>query len=91
MLCTNYHGIGDLQMKLLDDWKRVLKRAWSVRFAALAVAAEVMLQLWWALPSIITDFVPIRIATWLPLVLTVAAIGARFVKQKETPDATVAE
>lgn len=72
-------------MKLLDDWKDVLRRAWSVRFAVLAVVAEIALQLWWALPDFVTDTVPIGIATWLPMTLTLAAIAARLIQQKETP------
>lgn len=36
-------------MKLLDDWKRVVKKAWSFRLALLSAVlggAEVVIQFW---------------------------------------------
>jgi hypothetical protein len=36
-------------LKLIDDWQRMLRRAWSVRFSLIATilgAVEVAVQLW---------------------------------------------
>jgi hypothetical protein len=36
-------------MQLLEDWDRVLKRAWSIKFTAISIvlsAGEVVVQIW---------------------------------------------
>ncbi len=76
-------------LKLADDWKHVLKRAWSVRFSALSGLATTILiawptamnDIWNALPDALKSFVPVRVALVIPLGLTVAAIWARTVIQ----------
>lgn len=66
-------------MKLLSDWKSILKKAWSVRFMALAViftAAEV------ALPLYVHDL-PRALFASLSGLAIVGAMLSRLVAQKE--------
>lgn len=68
-------------MALLSDWRRVLKRAWSVRLIALSIllsAAEVGL-------SVFTDDPPIPRATFavLAMAVTLAAAVARLLAQPD--------
>jgi len=65
-------------MKLYDNWREILGKAWSVRFAALAgvfSALEVLLPFY-------SDAVPRGVFAGLSGLLTVAAIWARAVYQK---------
>jgi len=67
-------------MRLLNDWKEILFRAWSVRFlllAALVQSAQVSLPLVnaaWNLPP--------KLYAILTLIFTALAIVARFIPQK---------
>ncbi|WP_299817491.1 hypothetical protein [uncultured Roseibium sp.] len=71
-------------MTIVPDWRRVLKRAWSVRlivFAALFSSAEV------ALPFL-GDFIsPGRMAA-LSALATAGAFVARILAQKDMEDGT---
>ena len=70
-------------MKLIADWRQVLKRAWSVRLiiaAGLLSGAEVALPL---LPLPI----PAGIFAALSAVTTAAAFIARLLAQKDMTDA----
>lgn len=67
-------------MKLVDDWKRVLKRSWSVRFNIIAAVCQGLLWgtsgLWVGLePRVIAAFVVACVA------LNVAPIAARVIWQ----------
>lgn len=65
-------------MRLADDWKVILRRAWSVRLmllAALLSGAE------FALPYF-GDKVPPGVFAALGFVVTGAALVARFIAQK---------
>lgn len=80
--------------KLVDDWKEVLKRAWSVRFAALAAVSQTvllawptfMLDIWNVMPDALRAHVPQNVAAVIPLILTAGAIAARVAVQKEDGD-----
>lgn len=66
-------------MKLVDDWDQVLKKAWSVRYMAVAAlfsGIEV------ALPYLVDDF-PHGVFAALSAIFTGAAFIARIVAQKE--------
>lgn len=65
-------------MKLLDDWKNILKRAWSIRLWALAAVFEasgVVLPLF-------VDTMPRTTFSVLALVAAAGGIWARLVEQK---------
>ncbi|SHE68686.1 hypothetical protein SAMN02745157_0712 [Kaistia soli DSM 19436] len=67
-------------MKLVSDWRAVLKHAWSIRLillAALFSGLEV------ALP-IIGDEIPPRLFAMLTLIVVAGAFVARFVAQPKT-------
>jgi len=66
-------------MRLIDDAGRVLRKAWSVRLAALAAllsAAEV------GLPYLLPDWPP-RLAAAAASLVTLAAMVVRFIAQPE--------
>ena len=67
-----------MQINLVDDWRKVLARAWSARLMILAgilSGAEV------ALPYF-TDAIPLGIMSALSSLVVSAAFIARFVAQK---------
>lgn len=69
-------------MNLIDDWKTVLTKAWSMRLALLSAAlsaAEV------ALPFF-TDFVPPRTMAMLAVLTAAGAAIARLVAQPGMSD-----
>jgi hypothetical protein len=72
-------------MKLYPNWKTLIKKAWSLRFMAVAgllSGCEV------ALPFM-SEYVPQGLRGWfagLALVLTAAAFWARLVAQKAIDD-----
>lgn len=69
-------------MRLLLDWKNIVKRAWSFRFvvaAAVLSACEVILPLF-------VDLFPRGIFAALCFVAVVAAAVARVVAQKNMPN-----
>lgn len=64
-------------MELIPDWKRVLKKAWSVRFLALAgvlTGCEFLLPLY-------VDAIPRGVFAFLIMVVSIAGIVARVVSQ----------
>lgn len=66
-------------MKLLNDWKHVLRKAWSIRLTILAgllSAAEVILPLF-------VDTLPRGIFSILTLIAVAGAFIARLIAQKE--------
>jgi hypothetical protein len=71
-------------MKLIPDWRQVLKRAWSIRFmllAALLSGAEV------ALPFL-GDFIAPGLLAALSAVTVSAAFVARLLAQRNMDDGT---
>lgn len=69
-------------MRLYSDWKRILRKAWSIRLAALAglfSGAEVVLPLF-------ADAVPRNVFALLSFVAVVGAVVARLVAQPKTLD-----
>lgn len=63
---------------LLPEWRRILRRAWSIRLAALAgllSACEAILPLF-------GDAMPRGLFAWLTLVTITGAMIARVVAQK---------
>ena len=70
-------------MHLVDDWRAILKRAWSLKFSALALiltAAEVYVAI--KQP----DAIPPGVFAIGCAVITLAAMVARVVAQKELTD-----
>ena len=64
-------------MRLIEDWKRVLRYAWSIRFiviAALLSGIELVLPMF-------NDALPRGLFAVLTLVVTVAAAVARLIPQ----------
>lgn len=78
-------------MKLITDWRQSW-RLWSVRvsaigamlFAFLLAAPDQALAVWQALPADIQALIPN--AKEIGLALTIAAIAARVLRQKERRD-----
>lgn len=78
-----------LRARVIDHW-RMGWRLWSVRLHALAVAVAALfaaapstvLEAWAALPPELKAEIPPHFARWIPVVLGVAGILARFVRQK---------
>lgn len=70
-------------MKLLNNWKLILKKAWSIRLillAGLLSGAELVLPMY-------ADSLPRGRFAALSLVVTAAALVSRLVAQKEFADA----
>lgn len=70
-------------MRLLPDWKDIIRRAWSIKFLALAGAVagcETVLQLGGA------AFLPAWVAPLVTAFLTFAGIAARVLAQHEAED-----
>lgn len=66
-------------MKLYENWREILRRAWSVRFAALAAVFSALE----ALIPFYSGTLPRGVFAGLSGLLTVAAIWARAVYQKD--------
>ena len=68
---------------LLDDWRRVLRRAWSIRFSLLAAAftaAEVIVPLF---GDVLLDVMPRGALVLLAFAASIGATVARIVAQPE--------
>ena len=68
---------------LLDDWRRVLQRAWSIRFSLLAAAftaAEVVVPLF---GDVLLDVMPRGAFVLLAFAASIGAAIARLVAQPE--------
>lgn len=68
---------------LLDDWRRVLRRAWSIRFSLLAAAftaAEVVVPLF---GDVLQDVMPQGAFVLLAFAASIGATLARIVAQPE--------
>ena len=68
---------------LLDDWRRVLRRAWSIRFSLLAAAftaAEVVVPLF---GYVLLDVMPRGAFVLLAFAASIGATVARIVAQPE--------
>ncbi|WP_054075444.1 DUF7940 domain-containing protein [Comamonas testosteroni] len=68
---------------LLDDWRRVLRRAWSIRFSLLAsafTAAEVVVPLF---GDVLLDVMPRGAFVLLAFAASIGATVARIVAQPE--------
>ncbi len=68
---------------LLPDWRRVLRRAWSIRLslmAALFTAAEVVVPVF---GEVLQDVMPRGVFVLLALVASVGAAVARLLAQPE--------
>lgn len=70
------------KLHLIDDWRRVLRKAWSIRLALIAAAfggAEL------ALPYL-GDLIPPKVFLGLSMAITIAAAAARIVAQPKMDD-----
>ena len=67
------------RLALIDDWRRILRKAWSIRMAALAAffsGAEIIVPLF-------QDALPRGVFAALSFVTVAGAFVARLVAQKE--------
>lgn len=69
-------------MRLRRDWKRILKRAWSVRFMFLGAGLTGLAGVWFALE----DYTPIWLFIAGGVVVPIMAVGARLISQKDLRD-----
>ncbi len=69
-------------MKLITDWKRIIKKAWSIR---LLVIAGLLSGTEMILPLFVESF-PRGLFAVLSFIFTAAAFVARIVAQKEFGD-----
>jgi hypothetical protein len=77
-------GGAPARLQLIDDWHRVLKRAWSVRLIVLAMVLsgiEAGFSVMQALQ--IPPPMPAGIFAVLAGLVSAAALGARFIAQKK--------
>jgi choline dehydrogenase-like flavoprotein len=75
--------IAKLKICLLDDWRCVLRRAWSIRFSLLAAAftaAEVVVPLF---GDVLLDLMPRGAFVLLAFAASIGATVARIVAQPE--------
>ena len=69
-------------MRLIDDWKKVLRYGWSIRLiilAGLLSGAEVVLPMF-------SDVIPRNLLALLSMFVTVAAFVARLTAQPKMED-----
>lgn len=64
-----------LRIPLLPDWRRLARRAWSLRLIEIAAAADIILNV----VPFVSDWLP----WWLTIVLLAGAWGARLIAQPE--------
>lgn len=64
---------------LLPDWRRLVRRAWSLRLIEIAAAADLI-------PNVV-PFVSDWLPWWLTIVLLAGAWGARLIAQPEKEEA----
>lgn len=69
-------------MKLIDDWRRIIRRAWSVRFAALAAVFSVVEA---AMPFLLPAFPP-HVAASIAALMAVLSLVSRLVAQPKMHD-----
>ena len=68
---------------LIEDWRRVATKAWSVRWLVLANALALAPEFVGGLNGVVDDRTMVR----LVLVANIAALVSRFLKQPEKPGA----
>lgn len=71
-------------MTLIEEWKTVLFRAWSVRLLSVAALLQVLdlLGAFGDMLPFLQDVLPARTFTWLSILCTVAAFAARLIQQQ---------
>lgn len=69
-------------MKLVRDWRRVLRRAWSVRLLVLATAANGLAAVWF----VFSDDIPEWLFVVGGILLPIAALVARLIDQPSMRD-----
>lgn len=70
-------------MRLRRDWRKILRKAWSVRFMFLGTALTGLAGVWFAL----ADYTPIWLFVAGGMVVPMMALAARLVAQKDITDA----
>lgn len=68
-------------MKLIDEWKTVLTKAWSVHLAALSALLSALDGLQYLLPTL-DGVLPPKLLSCLALLAAIGAIGARLIPQE---------
>lgn len=71
-----------MKMQLVSDWRRILRRAWSVRFMLLAVALNGLGAVWFAL----SDHVPIKLFIAGGVIVPLLAFISRIIHQPGVRD-----
>lgn len=69
-------------MRLRRDWRKILRKAWSVRLMFLATALTGLAGVWFAL----ADYTPIWLFIVGGMVVPMMALAARLVAQKGLGD-----
>lgn len=69
-------------MKLIEDWRRIIRKAWSARFAALAAVFSVAEAV---MPFLLPEFPP-RMAASIAGVMAVLSLVSRVVAQPKMHD-----
>lgn len=67
-------------MRLADDWRAVLRRAWSIRLIALGIFCQALEFVWPFLDGLLP--LPPGVFAGVGLLVSIAAIVARLVAQK---------
>lgn len=70
-------------MQLIDDWRRVLRKAWSVKLILLAAFFDGLSAVWF----VFADGVPHFLFAALGLFFSLAAAVARIIQQPSMRDA----
>ena len=70
-------------MNLVDDWRAIVKKAWSLKLNALALVLGA-LEVWVGMVK--PDGVPPMLFAMLSSLVTAGAMGARVMAQKELSD-----
>lgn len=74
-------------MTLVEDWRRILRRAWSIRFNLAAAALTGAIAAW---PALMND-IPDDTFIWGAVALNVGAMVARLLQQPELSNGTKQE
>lgn len=75
-----------MNVSLVEDWKTIVKKAWSLKLNALALALGA-LEVWVGMVK--PDGVPPMLFASLSSLVTIGAMGARVLAQKELSDGAV--
>jgi hypothetical protein len=73
-----------MRLNLVDDWRSVLKRAWSIRFLGVAIALSLIEAALPLLGGFVPPFVHLILAAVTPIVIAAAGIARLLVQRSLT-------